>query len=79
MKISILDEKNSEIMAHIEILHRKIDMILERLNMDCSSSESEDDCDEVIEKPKQCKVINLTTLKPDNEDDDVSVSSASHD
>ena len=77
MKISILDEKNSEIMAHIEILHRKIDMILERLNMDISDSDS-DECDEVIEKPKnKCKVINLTTLKPDN--DDVSVSSASHD
>ena len=77
MKISILDEKNSEIMAHIEILHQKIDMILERLNMDISDSDS-DECDEVIEKPKnKCKVINLTTLKPDN--DDVSVSSASHD
>ncbi len=79
MKISILDEKNSEIMCHIELLHRKIDMILERLNMDLSDSDS-DECDEVIEKPKnKCKVINLTTLKPDNEENDVSVSSASHD
>lgn len=77
MKISILNEKNSKIMTHIEILHRKIDMILERLNIDSSDLDS-DECDEVIEKPKnKCKVINLTTLKPDN--DDVSVSSASHD
>ncbi len=38
-------------MTHIEILHRKIDMILERLNIDSSDLDS-DECDEVIEKPK---------------------------
>ena len=71
MKINIVEEDKSEIMAHIELLHRKMDLILERLNMedesDCSSDS--DDCDEEVEKPKPLKVINLQTLTEEERSD----------
>jgi hypothetical protein len=57
MNINISDDKQTELMAHIELLNRKLDLILEKLNLnDEDMSSDSDDCDDVVEKIKEVKL-----------------------
>ena len=60
MKINISDDKQTEMMAHIELIHRKLDLILEKLNLDDEDMSSfSDDCDDIVEKIKEVKLQDL--------------------